>query len=618
MNINTNEVSVSVEKTPSGEASSSTSTPVVAPSLEKLEHILGLHMFIGDKVMVERVKGELMDLQNIENNLTLKSETEKTWLKEVKEVCNYIKSIAEDFILVMERRSNMTRLQKFLYLLEDFIFENKFEEKMKYARTQVGDALRRSLTYGVGDMEAGADKQLHISTPCPLPNSSQQDSITAYLISIYTLRKFWKSVDKNFKCVQRDLDLMQTFLKDVDAESAESMMTRRQKVWVSQLRLLAQNAKSIVDTYRKDGWFLRLIMRRTESAENINHLLKEILSISDRKNIYCVANIIIQRTTQQELLVTTSTSSNIQEESEIQGGIEPPAIVATSSYRSVTWLEDKVQSIRSGMELMDALFQDVKEMGGELNRRSSIWVDKMKSIDAEARSVIIDYDTKHQSRLLISNKIDDIRNKIEDASRRRKAYGLVQIQSSDMSSSSSTVQISRGRMQPSLVVAATKKTSIIGFGDDAQALLAQLLTDEKCRCITWIVGIRGTGKTTLAELIFDDSSVVSHFECRIYVSLHSTLNSNYTAQQLLEDIAKEAARIINLDQQSDELKILAGKKYLIVVDGMEETSQVYLDTLKEAIPDMSTGSRFLLTTRNTNIARQHAAGTITFVHPLNY
>jgi hypothetical protein len=332
-------------------------------------------MFIGDKVMemVERVKGELMDLSNIVNNLKSTSETENVWLKEVKEVCNYIKSIAEDFILVRERRSNMSRLQKFLYLLEDFIFENKFEEKMKYARTQIGDALRRSLTYGVGDMEAGADKQTTpTSTPCPLPNLSQQDPIISYLISIYTLRKFWKSVDKNFKCVERDLYLMQTFLKDVDAESAESRMTRRQKVWVSQLRLLAQNAKSIVDTYRKDGWFLRLIMRRTESAENINHLLKEILSISDRKNIYCVANIIIQRTTQQELLVTTSTSSNIQEESEIQGGIEPPAIVTTSSYRSVTWLEDKVQSIRSGMELMDALFQDVKEMGGELNRRSSI------------------------------------------------------------------------------------------------------------------------------------------------------------------------------------------------------------------------------------------------------
>jgi hypothetical protein len=95
---------------------------------------------------------------------------------------------------------------------------------------------------------------------------------------------------------------------------------------------------------------------------------------------------------------------------------------------------------------MDALFQDVQEMRGKLNRKSRIWVDQI-----EARSVIDDYVTnledtsfltalsRHQSQHLISNKIDDVRNKIEDASRRRKAYGLVQIQSSDVSSSSSTV-----------------------------------------------------------------------------------------------------------------------------------------------------------------------------------
>ncbi|PNX89187.1 disease resistance protein rpp13-like, partial [Trifolium pratense] len=411
---------------------------------------------------------------------------------------------------------------------------------------------------------------------------------------------------------------MHAFLKDVDAESAESMMNIRQKVWVSQLRLVAQNAKSLFEEYSKAGWFLRLIIKRPVFAQEINYLLKEILSISDRKNIYSVANIIIQGTTQQELLVTTSTSPSIQEEREVRGVIEPPALVAASSYRSVTGLKGKVQSIRSEMELIDALFQDVQVMGG-LDKRSRIWVDQMEGIGIEARSVINDYATnlegksfftvlsKHQSRLLISNKIDDIRNTIEDASRRRKAYGLGQIQSRVVSSSS-TVQIIRGRMQPSLVVAATKKSSIIGFGDDAQVLIAQLLTDEKCRCITWIVGIGGTGKTTLAELIFHDNAVISHFECRISVSLPSNLNSNYTAQQLLEEIAKEATKIIKGDPQSDlVLETLAGKKYLIVVDGIEETSQAYLDTLKQAIPDKSTGSRLLLTTRNATIARRHAA-----------
>ncbi|PNX64160.1 hypothetical protein L195_g053874, partial [Trifolium pratense] len=58
MNLNTNVVGVIVETTPGGEASSSASISVVAPSLEKLEHILSQPIVIGDKVMqiVERVK----------------------------------------------------------------------------------------------------------------------------------------------------------------------------------------------------------------------------------------------------------------------------------------------------------------------------------------------------------------------------------------------------------------------------------------------------------------------------------------------------------------------------------------------------------------------------------
>ncbi|PNX68510.1 hypothetical protein L195_g064013, partial [Trifolium pratense] len=49
----------------------------------------------------------------------------------------------------------MGMIEKFLRLPEDYMFEDIFQEKMKYVRTQIGDALRRSLTYGVGDMGAG-------------------------------------------------------------------------------------------------------------------------------------------------------------------------------------------------------------------------------------------------------------------------------------------------------------------------------------------------------------------------------------------------------------------------------------------------------------------------------
>jgi len=423
-----------------------------------------------------------------------------------------------------------------------------------------------------------------------------------------------RSMDNNLKCVQRDLDLMHVFLRET-AESAESM-NDRQKVWVGQLRVMAQNGRSLFDAAGKGGCW----SRKTKFAKDINCLLEEILNISHRKTTYSIANI-IQGATQQYNISNIIQGETQQELVRSEEHPEPAA--SSSSYRPVTGFKQEVQSIRREMELMDALRQDIRDMS-ELDRRSRIWVDQMQGIADEIASVICDYDAKlmHRSilvytfkywtRHVISNKINAIRNKIEDASRRRRAYGL----GKTIESSSSTVHIPRVTTQLCLVA---KESDVVGFDDDAQVLMDQLLSDERRRCITWIVGIKGTGKTTLAKLIFHENTVISHFECRLWVSLPSNSNSNCTAQQLLEKIAKEATKKIMGNSSSDPtvLETLARTKYLIVVDGIKETSEVYLlDALKEAIPDMSTGSRLLLTTRNANAAQHKTGGTITFFHPL--
>ncbi|CAI8591221.1 unnamed protein product [Vicia faba] len=255
----------------------------------------------------------------------------------------------------------------------------------------------------------------------------------------------------------------------------------------------------------------------------------------------------------------------------------------------------------------------------KLDGRSRIWVEQLRGISLETQFVLNKYDAKlnhkpiliyickYWTRHVVSKKIDGIRNKIEDASRRRKAYGLVQIQSRVVSK----IQILRARMQPYL---AAKKSSVVGFDDDTQVLMTELLSDEKCRCITWIVGVEGTGKTTLANLIFEDNTVVAHFQRRVWVSLPS----NCTTDQFVAEIGKETAKKITVEEENMPtyyiLTTLAHSKYLIVVDGLKETSKVYLDTLNRVIPDMLTGSRVLFTTRNATVA-QHVAGRI-ILHPL--
>ena len=423
----------------------------------------------------------------------------------------------------------------------------------------------------------------------------------------------WRSTANNLKCTERYLAVMRVFLNDT-TESAEGL-SKRQRAWVDQLRVVSQNGEFLIDGDAKGkGGCLSKI----KFAKDINCLLKEIRDVSDRKAIYCIAN--VQRNQQELLPLLGIQERDIENEIIVEHAENSSAMpaAASSSYRPVMGLKEKVQSIRREKELMDALLLDAQEMG-ELEGRSRIWVEQLRDISLEAESVINKYDAKlkhkpnviyifkYWTRRVLNKKVDGIKNKIEEASRRRKAYRLVQIQSRAVS----MFQILRARTQLSLVA---NESSVVGFHDDRQAMMAALLSEEKRRCIIWIVGIGGTGKTALAKLIFEDNTVVAHFQHRVWVSLPS----NCTTNQFVAEIGKEAAEQITVEEEvlstDYVLTTLAHTKYLVIVDGIKETAQVYLDTLNRAIPDMSTGSRVLFTTRNANVA-QHAAGTI-FVHPL--
>lgn len=234
---------------------------------------------------------------------------------------------------------------------------------MKHIRTQIGDAVRRKLAYEVGGKHMGMrDKQ-----------TAQRSTLVSILHTYWTVVELgiwawnvWKSMDRNLKCTQRDLALISAFLSDM--ENAEDL-NKRQQVWLSQLRLVAQNGRSLVAACPEKGYFTYL--SRMKFARDINGVLKEIINISDRKSNYDIADI--------EGSLGSSTQEIMEINSSGSGGTGEHPTPTAFSYCPFPGLKEEVQSIREEKESMDALIHDVQAMG-ELDGRYRVWFEQMRGI----------------------------------------------------------------------------------------------------------------------------------------------------------------------------------------------------------------------------------------------
>lgn len=146
---------------------------------------------------------------------------------------------------------------------------------------------------------------------------------------------------------------------------------------------------------------------------------------------------------------------------------------------------------------------------------------------------------------------------------------------------------------------------MVGFDHDIQVITDQLRDLHVTRrAVISIVGMGGSGKTTLANKVYNSQAVKDHFRCRAWI----VVSQSYTARELLTNIMKQTMNIENnqireMDEAEMKNKIkehLKRTKYLVVMDDIWKVSD--WETIKTAFPEEFTASRVLLTTRKMDVA----------------
>ncbi|CAI0555037.1 unnamed protein product [Linum tenue] len=148
-------------------------------------------------------------------------------------------------------------------------------------------------------------------------------------------------------------------------------------------------------------------------------------------------------------------------------------------------------------------------------------------------------------------------------------------------------------------------TIVIGREDDRKNIIVRLLNcnPEASISVVPIVGMGGLGKTTLAQLVFDDKQVRDYFDIKAWVYVSQSFDIKMILLKMLESITRQKVGDLMLDVLQAQLREkIQGKRYLFVLDDVWEENRRSWENLGNHLAFGALGSKVLVTTRSTRVA----------------
>ncbi|KAJ3682997.1 hypothetical protein LUZ60_013224 [Juncus effusus] len=152
------------------------------------------------------------------------------------------------------------------------------------------------------------------------------------------------------------------------------------------------------------------------------------------------------------------------------------------------------------------------------------------------------------------------------------------------------------------------ESDIIGRGMDKEIIIGKI-TSEKCVkkdiSVLPIVGMGGIGKTTLAQLVYNDERIQTRFEYLIWISVGDQFDISMIFDSILEALNKKDCTILQFDLLQRRVReVLRGKKFFVVLDDLWSEDFSKWDDFINVLKIGSKGSVILVTTRKEQVGEK--------------
>jgi Leucine-rich repeat (LRR) protein len=274
-------------------------------------------------------------------------------------------------------------------------------------------------------------------------------------------------------------------------------------------------------------------------------------------------------------------------------------------------LETEREKLYRTIRTIRAVLQDAEEKQWT-SEAIKVWLRDLKDAVYDADDLLSDFANEaqpHQQRRDLKNrvrsffsinynplvfrrrmvhKLKSVREKLDAIAMERQKFhlreGAVEIEASSFA----------WRQTGSLV----NESGIYGRRKEKEDLINMLLTSSDDFSVYAICGMGGLGKTTLAQLVYNDGRIEEHFDLRVWVCVSVDFSIQKLTSAIIESIERASPNIQQLDTLLRRLQEkLGGKKFLLILDDVWEDDHGNWSKLKDALSCGAKGSAVIVTTR---------------------